>query len=56
MVKRKAGTPTMGVNYYFATLVPVLLVAKLENIYIILLLVTTLGWGLLVLQTITSKI
>ena len=44
--KEKAGTPTMGgLIIIFATLVPVLLVAKLDNIYIILLLVTTLWMG-----------
>ena len=44
--KEKAGTPTMGgLIIILATLVPVLLVAKLDNIYIILLLVTTLWMG-----------
>ena len=42
----KAGTPTMGgLIIIFATLVPVLLFAKLENIYVILLIVTTLWMG-----------
>ena len=42
----KAGTPTMGgVIIILATLIPVLLVAKLENIYIILLIITTLWMG-----------
>ncbi|PRX45299.1 phospho-N-acetylmuramoyl-pentapeptide-transferase [Salegentibacter salegens] len=42
----KAGTPTMGgVIIIFATLIPVLLFAKLENIYVILLIVTTLWMG-----------
>ncbi|MFV0564955.1 MAG: phospho-N-acetylmuramoyl-pentapeptide-transferase [Flavobacteriaceae bacterium] len=42
----KAGTPTMGgVIIILATLIPVFLVAKLENIYIILLIVTTLWMG-----------
>jgi phospho-N-acetylmuramoyl-pentapeptide-transferase len=42
----KAGTPTMGgVIIILATLVPVLLLAKLDNIYIILLIVTTLWMG-----------
>ncbi len=42
----KAGTPTMGgVIIILATLIPVLLLAKLENIYIILLIVTTLWMG-----------
>ena len=41
--KEKAGTPTMGgFIIILATVMPVLLVAKLHNIYIILLLVTTL--------------
>lgn len=42
----KAGTPTMGgLIIIFATLIPVLLFAKLQNIYIILLIVTTLWMG-----------
>jgi phospho-N-acetylmuramoyl-pentapeptide-transferase len=42
----KAGTPTMGgLIIIFSTLIPVLLFAKLENIYIILLIVTTLWMG-----------
>ncbi|OZV69263.1 phospho-N-acetylmuramoyl-pentapeptide-transferase [Winogradskyella aurantia] len=42
----KAGTPTMGgIIIILATLIPVLLLAKLENIYIILLLVTTVWMG-----------
>ncbi|WP_299361372.1 phospho-N-acetylmuramoyl-pentapeptide-transferase [Winogradskyella sp.] len=42
----KAGTPTMGgVIIILATLLPVLLLAKLENIYIILLIITTLWMG-----------
>ncbi|REE27485.1 phospho-N-acetylmuramoyl-pentapeptide-transferase [Winogradskyella pacifica] len=42
----KAGTPTMGgIIIILATLIPVLLLAKLENIYIILLIVTTLWMG-----------
>ena len=42
----KAGTPTMGgVIIILATLIPVLLLAKLENIYIILLVITTLWMG-----------
>ena len=44
--KEKSGTPTMGgLIIILATLVPVLLVAKLDNIYIILLIVTTLWMG-----------
>ncbi|WP_136480057.1 phospho-N-acetylmuramoyl-pentapeptide-transferase [Cognatitamlana onchidii] len=46
--KEKAGTPTMGgIIIILATLVPVLLLAKLENIYIILLIVTTLWMGVI---------
>jgi phospho-N-acetylmuramoyl-pentapeptide-transferase len=42
----KAGTPTMGgIIIIFATLVPVFLFAKLQNIYILLLIVTTLWMG-----------
>ncbi|MAW96498.1 MULTISPECIES: phospho-N-acetylmuramoyl-pentapeptide-transferase [unclassified Leeuwenhoekiella] len=42
----KAGTPTMGgVIIILATLVPVFLLAKLENIYVILLIITTLWMG-----------
>ncbi|XCF07095.1 phospho-N-acetylmuramoyl-pentapeptide-transferase [Tamlana crocina] len=42
----KAGTPTMGgIIIILATLIPVLLLAKLENIYIVLLIVTTLWMG-----------
>ncbi len=44
--KEKSGTPTMGgVIIIFATLVPVLLFAKLDNIYIGLLILTTLWMG-----------
>ena len=46
--KEKAGTPTMGgLIIIFATLIPVLLFAKLENIYIILLIATMLWMGLI---------
>ena len=42
----KAGTPTMGgIIIILATLIPVLLLAKLNNIYIILLIVTTIWMG-----------
>ncbi|MAP54707.1 phospho-N-acetylmuramoyl-pentapeptide-transferase [Altibacter sp.] len=42
----KAGTPTMGgIIIILATVVPVLLFARLENIYVILLLITTLWMG-----------
>jgi len=44
--KEKAGTPTMGgIIIILATLIPVFLFAKLENIYIIILIVTTLWMG-----------
>ena len=44
--KEKAGTPTMGgLIIILATLIPVLLLAKLDNIYIVLLLITTLWMG-----------
>ncbi len=46
--KEKAGTPTMGGFIILASLViPVLLFAKLTNIYIILLLITALWTGLI---------
>ena len=42
----KAGTPTMGgIIIIFTTIIPVLLLAKLDNIYILLLLFTTLWMG-----------
>mgnify|MGYP000535364448 FL=1 len=42
----KAGTPTMGgIIIILATLIPVLLLAKLNNIYIVLLIMTTLWMG-----------
>lgn len=45
---QKAGTPTMGgLIIIFATLIPALLLAKLDNIYIILLVITTLWMGLI---------
>ena len=44
--KDKAGTPTMGgLIIILATLAPVLLFAKLDNIYILLLIITTLWMG-----------
>ena len=44
----KAGTPTMGgLIIILATLVPVLLIAKLENIYVIMLIVTTIWMGII---------
>ena len=46
--QEKAGTPTMGgLMIIFGTLIPVLLLTKLDNIYIILLIVTTLWMGLI---------
>ena len=43
---QKAGTPTMGgIIIIMSTLIPVLLFAKLENIYILLLIITTLWMG-----------
>jgi len=43
---QKAGTPTMGgIIIIFATLIPVILLAKLNNIYIILLIITTIWMG-----------
>ena len=42
----KAGTPTMGgLIIIIATLIPVFLLTKLDNIYIVLLIVTTLWMG-----------
>ena len=42
----KAGTPTMGgIIIILATIIPVLLFAKLENIYVILLIITTFWMG-----------
>lgn len=44
--KQKAGTPTMGgIIIILATLIPVVLLAKLNNIYIIILLITTVWMG-----------
>lgn len=43
---QKAGTPTMGgLIIIMSTLIPVLLLAKLDNIYVMLLIVTTLWMG-----------
>ncbi|WP_159799582.1 phospho-N-acetylmuramoyl-pentapeptide-transferase [Flavobacterium sp. MK4S-17] len=43
---QKAGTPTMGgLIIIVATLIPVLLLAKLDNVYVMLLIVTTLWMG-----------
>ena len=44
----KAGTPTMGgIIIILATLIPVFLLSRLDNIYIILLIVTTLWMGVI---------
>ena len=46
--KEKAGTPTMGgIIIILGTLIPVLLLARLDNIYIQLLTVTTLSLGVI---------
>ncbi|SNQ44439.1 phospho-N-acetylmuramoyl-pentapeptide-transferase [Cellulophaga lytica] len=45
---QKAGTPTMGgLIIIMATLIPVLLFAKLDNVYILLLIVTMLWMGVI---------
>ncbi len=42
----KAGTPTMGgIIIILATIIPVLLFAKLDNVYVVLLIITTLWMG-----------
>lgn len=44
----KAGTPTMGgVIIIMATLIPVLLLARLENIYVLVLILTTIWMGVI---------
>ena len=46
--QEKGGTPTMGgIIIILATLIPVLLFAKIDNIYIILLIITTLWMGVI---------
>tara|TARA_R110002051_G_scaffold325678_1_gene430082 strand:- start:2560 stop:3780 length:1221 start_codon:yes stop_codon:yes gene_type:complete len=46
--KQKSGTPTMGgIIIIIATLIPVLLFAQLDNIYVMLLIVTTLWMGII---------
>jgi phospho-N-acetylmuramoyl-pentapeptide-transferase len=46
--KQKAGTPTMGgLIIIISTLLPVLLFADIKNIYIILLIVTTIWMGII---------
>ena len=45
---QKSGTPTMGgVIIILATLIPALLLAKIDNVYIIILVITTLWMGLI---------
>lgn len=45
---QKAGTPTMGgIIIILSTVVPVVLFAKLDNVYIIILLVSTIWMGLI---------
>ena len=45
---QKSGTPTMGgIIIILGTLVPVLLLARINNIYMIILLITTLWMGLI---------
>ena len=44
--KQKSGTPTMGgLIIILATLIPVLLLTQLDNVYILLLIITTLWMG-----------
>ncbi len=44
----KAGTPTMGgLIIIFATLLPAILLAKIDNIYVIMLIITTVWMGLI---------
>ena len=46
--KEKEGTPTMGgIIIILGTLIPVLLLAQLNNIYILLLITTTLWMGMI---------
>ncbi len=46
--EKKAGTPTMGgLIIIMSTLIPVLLFARLDNIYIILLIITTIWMGII---------
>ncbi len=46
--QQKAGTPTMGgIIIILSTLIPTLLFARLDNIYVILLIVTTLWMGVI---------
>jgi phospho-N-acetylmuramoyl-pentapeptide-transferase len=44
--KQKSGTPTMGgIIIILATLIPVILLTKLDNIYIVILIITTVWMG-----------
>jgi phospho-N-acetylmuramoyl-pentapeptide-transferase len=44
----KAGTPTMGgIIIILATLIPVVLLAELDNVYIVILVVTTIWMGII---------
>ncbi|MGI9548146.1 MAG: phospho-N-acetylmuramoyl-pentapeptide-transferase [Flavobacteriaceae bacterium] len=46
--QQKTGTPTMGgIIIIFSTLIPVLLLARLDNVYILLLIVTTIWMGII---------
>ncbi len=46
--EQKAGTPTMGgIIIILSTLIPVLLFCRLENIYVILLIITTVWMGII---------
>ena len=46
--KEKTGTPTMGgLVIIFSTIIPVIFIAKLENIYIVILLITSIWMGLI---------
>lgn len=46
--QQKTGTPTMGgIIIILATLIPAILLSKLDNVYIIILLVTTVWMGLI---------
>ena len=45
---QKSGTPTMGgIIIILATLIPAILLAKLDNIYILILIITTVWMGLI---------
>ncbi|NAS14022.1 phospho-N-acetylmuramoyl-pentapeptide-transferase [Poritiphilus flavus] len=46
--QQKSGTPTMGgIIIILSTLIPVLLFARLDNIYVLLLIVTTIWMGII---------